>query len=212
MNDKVIGTGPQADAAGEILGRIAQLTRTLRDAMRELGLDKHIAQAAEAVPDARERLAYIAVMTERAAERALNAVEAAQPMQERLAAGAKSLNVQWAEWAANPVPLEPSHPLVAGTSTFLGGVPAQASCIGAQLMEIMMAQDFQDLTGQVIKKMMDVINEVEKQLIQVLVDNAPKCSVADTNMGLQNGPQIKPQAAGVSSQEEADDLLASLGF
>jgi chemotaxis protein CheZ len=180
--------------------------------MRELGLDKHIAHAAEAVPDARERLAYIALMTERAAERALNAVETAQPMQERLAAGAKSLNEQWAQWQANPVPLQPSHPLVTGTNAFLDGVPAQASGIGAQLMEIMMAQDFQDLTGQVIMKMMDVINEVEKQLIQVLIDNAPKGVVADANPSLQNGPLLKPQASGVSSQEEADDLLASLGF
>ena len=77
---------PHAEAVGEsgdhasdrILAHIGQLTRTLRDSMRELGLDKHVERAAEAVPDARDRLKYIADMTEQAAERVLSAIDVAQ--------------------------------------------------------------------------------------------------------------------------------------
>lgn len=213
MDDKMNGAGAQQSEAGEILGRIGQLTRSLRDMMKELGLDKQVALAAEAIPDARDRLNYIAKMTERAASRALNAVDAAQPVQEKLSAAAKSLNQRWAEWDSDPVALDGSHALVAGTRAFLEGVPPDAAAINEQLKEIMMAQDFQDLTGQVIKKMMEVINEVETQLLKVLVEHAPKGLLAELNPGLQNGPQINPgQGAGVASQAEADDLLASLGF
>ena len=199
-----------ADAAN-ILSRIGHLTRQLRDGLRELGLDRQVAMAAEAIPDARERLKYVASMTERAAERALNAVDIAQPLQEKLAAESKALNAGWAAWQANPTQLDAK--LVARTQAFLCSVPVQASAINVQLMEIMMAQDFQDLTGQVIKKMMDVINEVETQLLQVLIDHAPKGTFPESDGGLQNGPQIKPgQGSAVSGQAQVDDLLESLGF
>ena len=84
---------PASDAAtaGEIISRIGQLTRMLRDSMRELGLDQAIAQAAEAIPDARDRLDYVVTMTAQAAERALNCVEAAQPRQAELESGANAL-------------------------------------------------------------------------------------------------------------------------
>jgi chemotaxis protein CheZ len=76
-----------------------------------------------------------------------------------------------------------------------------------------MAQDFQDLTGQVIKKMMEVINEVESRLLQVLIDHSPKGAVPEAGAGLQNGPQVKPGLpSGVANQEQVDDLLESLGF
>jgi chemotaxis protein CheZ len=213
MSDELNLGSEQADIAGEILGRIGQLTRALREGMRELGLDKQVALAAEAIPDARDRLNYIATMTERAAERALNAVDIAQPLQEKLALDARSLDARWAQWSASPRALETGDPLVAETHSFLQQVPKQAGEINAQLLEIMMAQDFQDLTGQVIKKMMEVINAVETQLLKVLVDHAPKGLLAELHPSLQNGPQVKPgDSSGVSSQAEADDILASLGF
>lgn len=211
MNDE--HTQPDAADAASILARVGQLTRQLREGLRELGLDRHMALAAEAIPDARERLAYVASMTERAAERALNAVDIAQPLQERLAADARGLDARWSQWFADPHELDKAHALVADTRAYLGAVPQRAAEINAQLLEITMAQDFQDLTGQVIKKLMEVINEVETQLLQVLIDHAPKGTFSERESGLQNGPQIRPgQGSGVSSQAEADALLESLGF
>jgi chemotaxis protein CheZ len=212
---------PDAAAKGnthdELLGRIGQLTRQLREGLRELGLDKQVERAAQAIPDARDRLNYVATMTERAAHRALNAIDVAQPMQEALSSGAKDLSGRWDQWFANPIELDQARGLVMDTRGYLQQVPERASAINSQLMEIMMAQDFQDLTGQVIKKMMEVVNEVETQLLQVLIDNSPmekRPEIAPVQgNGLMNGPQIKadnPEA--VTDQAQVDDLLESLGF
>jgi chemotaxis protein CheZ len=207
----------QGNTHDELLGRIGQLTRQLREGMRELGLDKQVERAAQAIPDARDRLSYVATMTERAAHRALNAIDVAQPMQEALSNGAKSLSGRWDQWFADPIELDQARELVMDTRGYLQQVPERASAINSQLMEIMMAQDFQDLTGQVIKKMMDVVNEVETQLLQVLIDNSPMEKRPEIAIGqansLLNGPQINaanPEA--VTDQAQVDDLLESLGF
>ncbi|MGQ4880101.1 protein phosphatase CheZ [Billgrantia sp. LNSP4103-1] len=219
----------QPNAAGEeLVQRIGQLTRMLRESMRELGLDKEIEKAAEAIPDARDRLSYVATMTEQAAERALNAIDRAQPLQDSISNGAESLDKRWAEWFAEPKELDEARDLVKQTRSYLGEVPVKTQATQKELIEIMMAQDFQDLTGQVIKKMMDVIREIEHQLVQVLIDNVPE-EVARESMqrkandqwenearrreeGLLNGPQIKPGADVVTNQDQVDDLLDQLGF
>ncbi|KHN53574.1 protein phosphatase CheZ [Pectobacterium fontis] len=202
-------------SATEIISRIGQLTRMLRDSLKELGLDHAIAEAAEAIPDARDRLDYVVQMTAQAAERALNCVEAAQPRQNQLEADAKSLKVRWDEWFENPIELADARELVTDTRSYLEDVPQHTSFTNAQLLEIMMAQDFQDLTGQVIKRMMDVVQEIEKQLLMVLLENIPEKPDAPkrANDGLLNGPQLDKDAAGiVANQDQVDDLLDSLGF
>ncbi|MBE5203782.1 MULTISPECIES: protein phosphatase CheZ [Pectobacterium] len=202
-------------SATEIISRIGQLTRMLRDSLKELGLDNAIAEAAEAIPDARDRLDYVVQMTAQAAERALNCVEAAQPRQNQLEADAKSLKTRWDEWFENPIELADARELVTDTRSYLEDVPQHTSFTNAQLLEIMMAQDFQDLTGQVIKRMMDVVQEIEKQLLMVLLENIPEKpdSPKRPNDGLLNGPQLDKGAAGiVANQDQVDDLLDSLGF
>ncbi|WP_163575585.1 protein phosphatase CheZ [Halomonas faecis] len=224
------GDARSSGAAGDdLVQRIGQLTRMLRESMRELGLDKEIEKAAEAIPDARDRLSYVASMTEQAAERALNAIDRAQPLQDSLSERAVDLDKRWAEWFAEPKELDDARELVKETRTYLADVPDKAQATQKELLEIMMAQDFQDLTGQVIKKMMDVIREIEHQLVQVLIDNVPE-ELARESMqrqandqwesdarkrdeGLLNGPQVKPDAADiVTDQDQVDDLLDQLGF
>jgi chemotaxis protein CheZ len=204
----------QGNTAEELLGRIGQLTRQLREGLRELGLDKEVAKAAQAIPDARDRLAYVAATTERAAHRALNAIDVAQPLQEGLATDAKGLTRRWDDWFANPVELDQARALVMDTRGYLQDVPVKTNAINTQLMEILMAQDFQDLTGQVIKKMMEVVNDMETELLQVLIDNTPLEKRQEiVQNSLQNGPQIvagNPDA--VADQSQVDDLLESLGF
>ncbi|MGR2737424.1 protein phosphatase CheZ [Billgrantia sp. Q4P2] len=219
---------PAGPAGEDLVQRIGQLTRMLRESMRELGLDKEIEKAAEAIPDARDRLSYVATMTEQAAERALNAIDRAQPLQDSISSGAEALDKRWAEWFAEPKELDEARDLVKQTRSYLAEVPDKTQATQKELLEIMMAQDFQDLTGQVIKKMMDVIREIEHQLVQVLIDNVPE-EVARENMqrkandqwqndarrreeGLLNGPQIKPGADIVTNQDQVDDLLDQLGF
>ncbi|EWH01282.1 protein phosphatase CheZ [Halomonas sp. BC04] len=222
------GEAQPSSAAGEdLVQRIGQLTRMLRESMRELGLDKEIEKAAEAIPDARDRLSYVATMTEQAAERALNAIDRAQPIQDSLSDDAEALDKRWAEWFAEPKELDEARELVNETRSYLSGVPDKTQATQKELLEIMMAQDFQDLTGQVIKKMMDVIREIEHQLVQVLIDAVPENMARETMQqkandqwendrkreeSLLNGPQIKPSADIVTDQDQVDDLLDQLGF
>ncbi|ALB63131.1 Chemotaxis response-phosphatase CheZ [Cronobacter condimenti 1330] len=202
-------------STGDIIVRIGSLTRMLRDSLRELGLDQAIAEAAEAIPDARDRLDYVVQMTAQAAERALNCVEASQPHQNKLENDAKALSGRWDEWFENPIELSDARELVTDTRQYLAAVPEHTSFTNTQLLEIMMAQDFQDLTGQVIKRMMDVIQEIERQLLMVLLENMPEqnARAKRPNDSLLNGPQLDATAAGVvASQDQVDDLLDSLGF
>ncbi len=214
----------------DLVVRIGQLTRMLRESMRELGLDKEVEKAAEAIPDARARLNYVASMTEQAADRALNAVDRAQPLQNEIESRAESLDQQWQTWFENPMELDQARQLVTDTRGYLAAVPEMARETSKELLEIMMAQDFQDLTGQVIKKMMEVILEVENQLLQVLLESVPEGderealkqrmedrNAADTRKreeaSLVNGPQLSAEGEGiVSNQDQVDDLLDELGF
>ncbi|MGM0543576.1 MAG: protein phosphatase CheZ [Pseudomonadota bacterium] len=229
QNEQSGSTQLSEEAAEDLIHRVGKLTRMLRDNMRELGLDKEIERAAEAIPDARDRLHYVATMTEQAADRSLNAIDRAQPLQDQLSDQAEALDKRWAEWFEAPQELDAAKALVKDTRGYLGSVPDMAAATNKELMEIMMAQDFQDLTGQVIKKMMDVIREIEHQLVQVLIDNVPGAQARETmqrkaedqwknenarrNEDLLNGPQVKDNASDiVTGQDQVDDLLDELGF
>jgi chemotaxis protein CheZ len=218
--------GAGGASSDRILARIGQLTRTLRDSMRELGLDKQVEAAAQMVPDARDRLKYVATMTEQAAERALTAIELAKPMQEEMQRDATALEARWAQWYAAPLPRDEAGELIGQTREFLQKVPEKTAATNVQLLEIMLAQDFQDLTGQVIKKITDVVYTIEQQLLAVLLENiaperreqfAAQAAALVSAGGLEsllNGPQINPEGKTdvVQDQAQVDDLLASLGF
>jgi chemotaxis protein CheZ len=203
---------PNGDPS-ELIHRIASLTRMLRESMRELGLDQAIKDAAQAIPDARDRLRYVAQMTEQAAHRVLNAIDQTQPIQDDMAKHAQALDTRWRDWFDQPLELAQARELVKDTRSFLQDVPKQTQATQSKLLEIMMAQDFQDLTGQVIMKMMDVVGAIEKELLQVLIDNVPTDRREEAN-SLLNGPQVSPtgKVDVVTSQDQVDDLLASLGF
>lgn len=201
------------EAPDELIHKIASLTRMLRESMRELGLDQAIKDAAYAIPDARDRLHYVARMTEQAANRVLNAAEQMQPWQESMQSDAKALDQRWDQWFEHPVELDEARELVDETRQFIKGVPKKTQDSQDTLMEIIMAQDFQDLTGQVIMKMLGVITAIETELVQVLIDSVPKEKREETD-SLLNGPQVSPQGKVevVTSQDQVDDLLSSLGF
>jgi chemotaxis protein CheZ len=200
-------------AADEVITRIGKLTRTLHDGLRELGYDKMLESAASAIPDARDRLSYVATMTEQAAQRVLNASEMAKPLQDQLAAGAGALGARWDSLFTTDPGVDEFKSLVGETREYLRQVPERTRATNAQLTEIMLAQDFQDLTGQVIKKITEVVHKLESQLLKLLVENAPpeKVQVAGDML---NGPVINGhgQADVVTSQQQVDELLESLGF
>jgi chemotaxis protein CheZ len=203
-----------AQSADVVIDQIGHMTRTLHDALRELGLNKKIEKAASSIPDARDRLNYVATLTHQAAERVLSATEAAQPLVESMEVEAHRLSGRWQMMFEKQLDVDEFKDLATQTRAFLQDVPRQTKATHAYLMEIMMAQDFQDLTGQVIKKIIDITENLEQQLLALLLENAPAKVKADLDTSLLNGPAINPGGRKdvASSQSRVDDLLEGLGF
>jgi len=199
----------------EFMSRIGHMTRTLHESLRGLGLDKLIEKAASDIPDARDRLDYVARLAEQAAQKVLNATDAAGPLQDRIDADASAMQAAWQKLLDNPAASDADWRALAAHSV---GAMQQARHGAVQtkayLMDIMMAQDFQDLTGQVITKVTTIAQNLEQQLVQMLVDFAPADIRRDFSNTLMNGPQIHPGVNSdvVSNQGQVDDLLDSLGF
>lgn len=196
----------------DMISRIGHMTRTLHDSLSALGYDKVLEQVAQEIPDARDRLNYVARMTEQAAERVLNATDQATPLQSELSDRALALKARWQEVMDKSALKSEYDTVVKDTLEYLSLADQHTATTKSLLMEIMMAQDFQDLTGQVIKKITTLVQDLERQLVQVLVDFSPAAKKEDNS--LLNGPQINPTAAVdvVTNQEQVDDLLDSLGF
>jgi chemotaxis protein CheZ len=201
-------------AANKVVNTVGHLTRQLHDTLAELGYDRHLQDAAvAALPDARQRIAYVVSVTEQAASRALNAVDIAIPLQERLATDAASLSSKWDNVFSGECDVEQFKALAQQTREYLKAVPEHTEVTRAQLREVMMAQEFQDLTGQVLKRITEVANNLETQLLKLLVENAPAPIKNTEALGLLNGPAIQggtPDVVG--NQAQVDELLESLGF
>ncbi len=201
-----------------IVDQVGQLTRTLHDSLRELGFDKRLKDISSEVPEAQDKLTYIASKAEQAAERVLTATEIAMPIQEELSSESTNLSKQWKQalesQESSPDDAEKYKNLIINTLAYLDSVPKQADATNAQLMAIMMAQDFQDLTGQVVTKVNKMVKDLEFELLQLLVANVPEDKRSGIDEGLMNGPVVNPEKRDdvVSNQEQVDDLLASMGF
>jgi len=207
----------KADATShdEVLSRIGHMTRALHESLRGLGLDKLIEKAASDIPDARSRLDYVARLSEKAAQKVLNATDAAMPLQDAVDQGALQLRGQWQAMLDSDAGADaPWRALALRTVAELDASRDAVSGTKSHLMDIMMAQDFQDLTGQVISKVAAITQTLEQQLVQMLVDFAPEDVRRELDNGLLNGPQINPEGKSdiVADQGQVDDLLDSLGF
>lgn len=209
------GASGESGACPErVFSQVGQMTRGLHNLLAELGLDKALNHVAKELPDNRDRLNYIAAMTAQAAEKTLNAAEAAQPLQQKLGDEAKVLANQWERLFNKELGVAEFKALVQGTRTYLNDVHNQTEATNAQLMEIILAQDFQDLTGQVIKKILEAAQALEKQLVTLLLETTPDEKRQSVAPGLLEGPIINSAGRNdvVSSQEQVDELLESLGF
>lgn len=197
-----------------IHSQIGHLTRALHDTMRELGYDKALERAVGKIPDTRDRLNYISTLTEQAAVKTLNAVEETRPLQQKLEASASQLSARWQELFERKLDTEQFKALVHQTRSYLQEVPLNTKATNAQLMDIVMAQDYQDLTGQVLKKLAETVQQLENQLVALLIESLPEDKKKDMDSSLLNGPVVNAdgRADVVTSQAQVDDLLESLGF
>lgn len=203
-----------AEPAKSMFSHIGQITRKLHDTLRELGLDKSLESAAASIPDARDRLSYVATMTEQAAERTLNALDVAKPLQDSITDNSKHLSAQWDKFYKHELSVDEFKKLVEQTHAQLKITTQQSEQVSAQMLEIMMAQDFQDLTGQVIKRVLSMAKDMESHLLDFLLMFSPQGVAKTDDSSLLNGPIVSTEGRTdiVTNQEQVDDLLESLGF
>jgi chemotaxis protein CheZ len=199
---------PAAATPTEVFVQLGTITRLLHDTLAQLGVMPKLQDAAANLPDARSRLNYIASKTAAAAEKVLNSVDAAKAEQNRIAADTRAL--------AQALTRDPVKAVASGAVlNFASDLEAAQSRIDQHLTDIMLAQDFHDLTGQVVAKVVKLSGELEDSLVKLLVQVVPpdQQHKVEQAMSLQ-GPVVSPEGRNdvVANQEQVDDLLASLGF
>lgn len=207
------------DLSQDVHQRIGMLTRQLHDSLQGLGLTEQVKSWAGEIPDAKSRLSYIARLTGEAAEKVLNNVDQAKAHHDHIAAETRRIGAL--------IVKDPVGAVAKGhVMNFIHDVEDATKQIDKNLTDIMMAQDFHDLTGQVISKVVNLTASIESQLLQLLIITAPSEPVSKPAESTQpttfvvhehpvlQGPVVNPEGNPdvVKGQSEVDDLLASLGF
>ncbi len=190
----------------EVFVQVGTITRLLHDTLAQLGVMPQLQRAADGLPDARSRLNYIADKTATAAEKVLNTVDSAKAEQEDIKRKTREL--------ANRLLADPVRAVASGAVlNFVQDVDAATARTDQHLTDIMLAQDFHDLTGQVVAKVVTLANDLEGSLLKLLMQVIPADQQHKVEQVLQ-GPVVDAQGRTdvVANQGEVDDLLASLGF
>ena len=191
----------------DVFQQLGSITRLLHDTMQQLGVMPKLQTATEGLPDARSRLTYIATKTAEAANKVLNLVEEAKSEHNAIAEATRAIAAQI---VADPVKAVGSGAVM----NFVHEVESATSRIDNHLTDIMMAQDFHDLTGQVVAKVVTLANDLEDSLVKLLVQVVPEGVREQVDPNVLNGPVVNAEGRTdvVADQGEVDDLLASLGF
>lgn len=210
---------PSGDAAegegGNMYERLGGIVRLLHDSLRELGYDRALTEASSQIVDAQDRLEYVATLTEQAANKVLNTLDEGMPAQDKLSKQAQDMETRWNDLFSGKLGLDEFKALAGDSRQFAQAVSVATEAEKARLLDIMMAQDFQDITGQLIKKVVTITKTVENELAQLLRDNAPpetRAKLAEKEAApapLMQGPSVPDVAL---DQDNVDDLLADLGF
>jgi chemotaxis protein CheZ len=196
-----------AMASPEVVQKLGEITRLLHDTLQQLGVMPQLQVAADGIPDARSRLTYVANKTAAAAERVLNSVDQAKAEHAHIAEQTRRL--------AEQLTTDPVRAVASGAVlNFVQDVESRTAAVDAHLTDIMMAQDFHDLTGQVVQKVVTLANDLEDSLVKLLVQVVPPDQREKVDPNALAGPVVNPEGRTdiVANQGEVDDLLASLGF
>ncbi|BAU58830.1 chemotaxis response - phosphatase CheZ [Halorhodospira halochloris] len=210
----------------ELFRELGTLTRELHEAIKAFHYDERLADITESeIPDARERLNYVITMTEQAAHRTLTMIEETTPLVQWVAEEGERLAERWQAFRQRDLDVEQFRQLCRDLDEFLSHLQENGHKVTSQLNDALMAQDYQDLTGQIIRRVIALVEEVEGNLVQLvrisgqrIVDDPQrserKQSEASERMQKGEGPSIPggDNEGVVSGQDEVDDLLSSLGF
>ena len=216
--DRLIESLSQGGKQDELFIEVGRLTRELHDAINGFLLDARISDMTNVeIPDAKERLNYVITMTQQSADRTLTQVEKSLPLVEAMEQQSAQLSDAWNKLRLRMLNKEEFKGLSDQLSDFLQQIKEDSNVLHNSLSEVLMAQDFQDLTGQIIRKVITLVQDVEQKLVKLVRITGNKLD--DTKAANQErdklaGPAIPglDQGDQVTNQDDVDDLLSSLGF
>lgn len=197
---------------------LGKLTREIHESINSFSDDDRVAELAEnEIPDATERLNFIVEKTNDAAHKTMNGAEEAVEVVDNFSEHAQQIKTRWDQFRNRELSKEEFVILSDEIDEFMTSIPVETSKINQSMTEIMLAQDYQDLTGQMIKQVITMVKEVEEKLVRLVAISGAKLkdSGDQPKDGTKaHGPQLptanKEEVA--TSQDDVDDLLASLGF
>ena len=153
----------------ELFAEVGKLTRQLHDALNNFQIDDRIKNlATDDIPDAQSRLTYVIEETEKAANTTMDAVEASMPIAELLASRIDSVMPEWKKLMTRQIEVGEFKVLCKDLDELLEDGASQSAKLTQLLTEVLMAQGYQDLTGQVIRRVIDLVKEVEESLVNML--------------------------------------------
>ncbi|XQW85858.1 protein phosphatase CheZ [Thalassotalea piscium] len=205
----------------ELFAEIGKLTRQLHDSLMNFQVDSRLNDLAnDDIPDAKERLNYVITRTEEAANKTMDAVESIFPVVDTIQKQISNVKPLWHKLMHNELEVSEFKALCSDIDILLTTTEKETSHMHALMTDVLMAQDFQDLTGQVIRKVIDLVREVEDSLINMLTafglntEPEKEKSLPKVGENLVEGPIVNKENRDdvVSDQDDVDDLLSSLGF
>ena len=228
-NQLILETASQEQS--QLFAEVGKLTRQLHEALKSFELDTLLTDiTTDAIPDAKKRLNYVMEMTENAANKTMDAVEASLPLAQEIADEISDIKPTWDRLMSREIELGEFKSLCHSIDKFMNSSHHKTDELQMLMTNVLMAQDYQDLTGQVIRRVIELVREVEESLIHLLTAFAAQGEVEPTQQTEQpeetedsivaqtlagpEGPIIDKESRNdvVSDQDEVDDLLSSLGF
>jgi len=213
--NKIVSTS-QKHETEDMFAEIGKMTRQLHDSLTSFQLDARIANMAnEDIPDAQERLSYVIDLTEQAANTTMDAIDIGMPLADKLCQNLNDIRPDWDKLMNNDLKSGDFKSLCHKINDFMAYAEHDTAQLHILLNEVLMAQGFQDLTGQVIRRVIDLVREVEDSLIHLLtVFGAAEELNQEAHLQQAEGPIINAEEREdvVSGQDDVDDLLSSLGF
>jgi chemotaxis protein CheZ len=204
----------------QLFQEIGKLTRQLHDTLNSFEVDSKISTLTEKeIPDAKERLQYVMTMTEEAANKTLTAVENLLPVSEELTHQATELADKWGRFLDRELPYEDFKVMSKEIAHHFQQSKEGLIRVQSGLNEILMAQGFQDLTGQIIRRVIELVQDLETSMVDLIrlsggkVKSTSKEDVEEAKLPGPVVPGLDDAQGGVAqSQDDVDDLLSSLGF
>jgi chemotaxis protein CheZ len=203
----------------DLFEEVGKLTRQLHSALMDFQVDNRLAELASTeIPDAKQRLNYVIDMTEQAANKTMDAVEECLPLANALTTNIQLVMPSWDRLMRREIVLSEFKVLCHDVQDLMSRSENDSTRLRELLNQILMAQDFQDLTGQMIRRVIDLVMEVESNLVSMLTvfgeQPMVESQIAQKNNIEAEGPIMNAELRQdvVTGQDEVDDLLSSLGF